>query len=72
MEAMMHPSGDLLNTPELDYEGWRNALRPDWGWYNPKAIKSQYCPVNLRGMGQKANSGEAFRVTSGVSDLNRK
>jgi AraC family transcriptional regulator, positive regulator of tynA and feaB len=41
MEAMMHPSGDLLNTPELDYEGWRNALRPDWGWYNPKAIKSE-------------------------------
>ena len=23
----------------------------------------QYCPVNLRGLGQKANSGGAFRVT---------
>jgi hypothetical protein len=32
----------------------------------------QYCPVNLRGIGEKANSGAAFRVTSGVSDLNRK
>src|SRR5271169_4483222 len=32
----------------------------------------QYCPVNLRGLGQKANSGGAFRVTWGVSDLNRK
>ena len=30
----------------------------------------QYCPVNLRGLGQKANSGGAFRVTWGVSDLN--
>ena len=32
----------------------------------------QYCPVNLRGISEKANSGAAFRVTSGVSDLNRK
>ena len=24
---------------------------------------AQYCPVNLRGLGQKANSGGAFRVT---------
>src|ERR1700687_474275 len=35
-------------------------------------IRSQCCPVNLRGLGQKANSGGAFRVTWGVSDLNRK
>ena len=26
-------------------------------------ILVQYCPVNLRGLGQKANSGGAFRVT---------
>src|SRR5271167_3612791 len=32
----------------------------------------QYCPVNLRGIGQEANGGGAFRVTKGVSDLNRK
>ena len=32
----------------------------------------QSCPVNSMGVGRKANSGEAFRVTSGVSDLNRK
>jgi hypothetical protein len=25
----------------------------------------QYCPVNLRGLGQKANGGAAFRVTRG-------
>jgi hypothetical protein len=35
-------------------------------------LENQYCPVNLRGIGEKANSGAAFRVTSGVSDLNRK
>lgn len=34
----MHPGGDFLNTPELDCEGWREAIRPQWGWYNPEAI----------------------------------
>ena len=33
-------------------------------------IFSQYCPVNLRGIGEKANSGAAYRMTKGVSDLN--
>jgi hypothetical protein len=32
----------------------------------------QYCPVNLRGIGEKANSGAAFRMTKDVSDLNQK
>ena len=32
----MHPRDDFLRTPELDYEGWRDALRPDWGRYNPE------------------------------------
>jgi hypothetical protein len=36
---MMHPSGDFLSTPELDYEGWRDALRADWGRYDPEAIE---------------------------------
>jgi hypothetical protein len=36
------------------------------------SIAYQYCPVNLRGLGQKGNGGAAFRVTWGVSDLNRK
>jgi AraC family transcriptional activator of tynA and feaB len=39
MEAMMHPSGDLLSTPELDYEGWRDALRADWGRYDPEVVE---------------------------------
>jgi hypothetical protein len=32
----------------------------------------QYCPVNLRGISEKANSGAAFWMTKGVSDLNQK
>jgi hypothetical protein len=34
MEAMM-PSADFLSTPELNYEQWRDLLRPNWGLYTP-------------------------------------
>jgi hypothetical protein len=34
--------------------------------------QDQYCPVNLKGVGQKANSGAVLRVTNRVSDLNGK
>jgi hypothetical protein len=33
----MHQSDELLSTREFDYESWRDALRPDWGQYNPAA-----------------------------------
>jgi len=36
---MMHPGSDFLSTPELSYEGWRDAIRQQWGWYDPKAIE---------------------------------
>src|ERR1700726_1642240 len=41
MEAMMRPSDDLLSTPELDFEAWRDALRPEWGRYTPEAIEPE-------------------------------
>ena len=31
----MHPTDDLLTAPELDYDGFRAALREDWGWFSP-------------------------------------
>lgn len=37
----MHPSADILSTPELNYEQWRDVLRPNWGLYtadDPKAF----------------------------------
>jgi hypothetical protein len=37
---MTRPSPDLLSTPELNYEQWRDALRPDWGLYTPDDPKS--------------------------------
>jgi len=36
---MMQPRSDFADMPELDYEGWRDALRPKWGRYNPEAME---------------------------------
>src|SRR5262245_7528447 len=35
MEAMMHLDDDFLSAPELDYDGFRAAMREDWGWFTP-------------------------------------
>jgi hypothetical protein len=35
VEAMMHPNDDFLSAPELDYDGFRAAMREDWGWFSP-------------------------------------
>jgi hypothetical protein len=35
VESMVHPNDDFLSTPELDYGGFRAALREDWGWFSP-------------------------------------
>src|SRR5215475_3409835 len=32
---MVHPNDDFLSSPELDYDGFRAALREDWGWFSP-------------------------------------
>ena len=31
----MHPNDDFLSGPELDHDGFRAALREDWGWFSP-------------------------------------
>lgn len=31
----MHPTDDFLSAPELDYDGFRAAMREDWGWFTP-------------------------------------
>src|ERR1700739_2572095 len=35
VEAMMHPNDDFLSAPKLDYDGFRAAMREDWGWFTP-------------------------------------
>jgi AraC family transcriptional regulator, positive regulator of tynA and feaB len=47
----MHPGGDFLNMPELNYEGWRDAIRPQWGWYNPEAIEHKAFTGRVRPRG---------------------
>jgi AraC-like DNA-binding protein len=32
---MVPPNDDFLSAPELDYDGFRAALREDWGWFSP-------------------------------------
>jgi AraC family transcriptional regulator, positive regulator of tynA and feaB len=63
----MDPSSYLLSTPELDYEGWKDALRPDWGRYNPEAIKPETftgraCRRSVCGFMAKDVSCNAHRV----------
>jgi hypothetical protein len=33
--GVVHPNDDFLSTPEFDYEGFRAALREDWGSFSP-------------------------------------
>jgi len=38
-ETMMGQSDDILDTPQLDYEAWRDLLRAVCGRYNPEGIE---------------------------------
>jgi hypothetical protein len=74
MEAMMHLSGDCLSTPELDYEAWRDALRADWGRYDPEAIEPETfagraVPRSLYGFVAMELSCNAHRVERTQRDV---
>ena len=32
---MVYPNDDFLSAPELDFDGFRAALRENWGWFSP-------------------------------------
>jgi hypothetical protein len=34
METMMRPNRESFSTPALNYEQWREMLRPNWGLYS--------------------------------------
>jgi len=53
-ETMMGQSDDILDTPQLDYEAWRDLLRAMCGRYNPEGIEPNAFsgwvrPVNVCG-----------------------
>jgi AraC family transcriptional regulator, positive regulator of tynA and feaB len=66
----MNPSSDLLSTPELDYEGWKDALRPDWGRYNPEAIKLETFAGRVRHRSVCGFTVSVVRVCETRSGLN--
>jgi AraC family transcriptional activator of tynA and feaB len=70
----MHPSDDFLRTPELDCEGWRDPIRPDWGRYNPEAIDpptfaGRVRPRSLSGFAVIDLSCNAHRVARTQRDV---
>jgi AraC family transcriptional regulator, positive regulator of tynA and feaB len=38
-EPIMHRADDFFGMPQLDYDGWRETLRRDWGWHTPTSIE---------------------------------
>jgi AraC family transcriptional regulator, positive regulator of tynA and feaB len=71
----MHQSDELLSTREFDYESWRDALRPDWGRYNPtsamepKAFTGRARPRSLCGFVAMDLSCNAHRVERTQQDV---
>jgi AraC-like DNA-binding protein len=47
VESIVHPNDDFLSAPELDYDGFRAALREDWGWFSP-ALESNIFAGKVR------------------------
>jgi AraC family transcriptional regulator, positive regulator of tynA and feaB len=71
MEATMR-SADLLNTPELNYEQWRDLLRPNWGLYtpdDPKAFAGRVRSRSICGLNASDISNNIRRVERTQRDV---
>jgi AraC family transcriptional activator of tynA and feaB len=74
MEWAMHPGDDLLGTPELDYDGWRDVLRKDWGWHSAMdigqgAFSGRVRPRNVHGLVAMDFTCNACRVERTGRDI---
>jgi AraC family transcriptional activator of tynA and feaB len=59
---IMHPNADVLGTAELNYEQWRDLLRPNWGLYtpdDPKAFVGRVRSRSIYGFNASDISGNA-------------
>ena len=68
----MRPSTDLLSTPELNYEQWRDALRPNWGLYtpdDPKAFSGRESSLNICGFNASDIGNNARRCERTQRDV---
>src|SRR5262249_12084650 len=65
---MMHPNNDFLSAPELDYDGFRAAMRENWGWFTPaRETNILACKVRSR----RVFGFEAVDLTCSASRLDR-
>jgi AraC family transcriptional regulator, positive regulator of tynA and feaB len=64
MDGMVHQSGDSLDTPRLDFEGWRALLRSNCGGEvevsEPNAFAGWMHPLRVNGL-----AGAAVKIQWG-------
>lgn len=69
---IMHPNADLLSTTELNYEQWRDLLRPNWGLYtpdDPKAFVGRVRSRSICGFNASDISGNGRRCERTQKDV---
>ncbi len=71
----MHPNDDFLSAPKLDYDGFRAALRENWGWFSP-ALEANIFAGRVRtrrvfGLVATDLTCNSTRVERTVSDIRR-
>lgn len=68
----MHPNVDLLGTAELNYEQWRDLLRPNWGLYtadDPKAFVGRVRSRRIYGFNASDISNNVRRCERTPKDI---
>jgi AraC family transcriptional activator of tynA and feaB len=68
----MHPNADLLGTAELNYEQWRDLMRPNWGLYtpdDPKAFVGRVRSRSIYGFNASDISGNDRRCERTQKDI---
>jgi AraC-like DNA-binding protein len=72
---MMLPNDDFLSAPELDYDGFRAAMREEWGWFTPapetNIFTSKVRTRRVCGFGAVDLTSNAARVERTKQDIRR-
>lgn len=71
----MRPDDEFLSAPELDHDGFRAALREDWGWFSPAHESNNFAGKvrTRRAFGFVATdiTGNASRMERTALDIRR-
>jgi hypothetical protein len=68
--AIICPGADLLSTPSLNYEQWRDMLRPNWGLYiadDPKSFAGRVRTRKISGF--NVSDATMFACVSGLKEM---